>query len=42
MKGLEELRHKESDRIKSITYNFKRIGIDILEKDNNLEIHGKI
>lgn len=41
MKGLEELRHKESDRIKSITYNFKRIGIDILEKDNNLEIHGK-
>ena len=41
MKGLEELRYKESDRIKSITYNFKRIGIDILEKGNNLEIHGK-
>ena len=41
MKGLDELRHKESDRIKSITYNFKKIGIDFYLKNNDLSIYGK-
>ncbi len=40
MKGVEELRHKESDRIKSIIYNLKKVGIEIREKDNNLTIYG--
>ncbi len=40
MKGLEELRYKESDRIKSIIYNLKKVGIEIREKDNNLTIYG--
>lgn len=40
MKGLEELRYKESDRIKSIIYNLKKVGIEIGEKDNNLTIYG--
>ncbi len=41
MKGLNELRHKESDRIKSIFYNLKKIGIDVEEKNDNLSIFGK-
>ena len=41
MKGLEELRYKESDRIKSIVFNFRKLGIDILESKNNLIITGK-
>ncbi len=41
MKGLNELRYKESDRIKSIIYNFKLLGIDAHEKNNNLSINGK-
>jgi 3-phosphoshikimate 1-carboxyvinyltransferase len=40
MRGLDELRHKESDRINSIIYNLKKVGIDIYEKNNNLFIHG--
>ncbi len=39
MKGLEELRYKESDRIKSITTNFKKIGIKIKENHNDLSIY---
>lgn len=41
MKGLNELRHKESDRIKSIIYNFKKIGYNINDKNDNLSIIGK-
>ena len=41
MKGLEELRYKESDRIKSIALNLKKIGIDVHEVNNNLHILGK-
>ena len=40
MKGLGELRHKESDRIKSIVYNFKKIGINVNEVNNDLSIVG--
>ncbi len=41
MKGLSELRHKESDRINSILFNFKKLGINITEKNDNLSIYGK-
>ncbi len=41
MMGLDELRQKESDRIKSIYYNLRKIGIKVLEKNNNLTIYGK-
>ena len=41
MKGLNELRHKESDRIESIFYNFKKIGFNIEVKNDNLIIAGK-
>ena len=40
MNGLSELRHKESDRIKSIVSNFKKLGIKINEINNNLSIYG--
>ena len=40
MKGLEELRYKESDRINSIVYNFIKIGINIQEKKDDLIIYG--
>ncbi len=41
MKGLNELRHKESDRIKSIIYNFKKIGINFHQEKDDLSILGK-
>ena len=41
MNGLSELRHKESDRIKSIVSNFKKLGIKINEINNNLSIYGR-
>ena len=41
MKGLDELRYKESDRIKSIVFNLKKIGIGIHVVNNNLQILGK-
>ena len=41
MRGLEELRYKESDRIKSISYNLRRIGYNVSDLDNNLIIKGK-
>ena len=41
MKGLDELRHKESDRIHSIVFNLKKVGIEVQEKNNNLHIFGK-
>lgn len=41
MKGVGELRHKESDRIKSILYNLQKLGFSVKEKNNNLSIVGK-
>ena len=41
MNGLDELRHKESDRINSLVVNYKKLGIDIELKNNNLLIIGK-
>ena len=35
MKGLGELRHKESDRIKSIFYNLKKLNFDVSQIKNN-------
>ena len=41
MKGLNELRHKESDRIKSIINNFKKLEIKFHLKNDDLFIFGK-
>ncbi len=41
MKGLSELRHKESDRIKSIVINLKKIGYNIINKKDDLIIQNK-
>ena len=40
MKGLSELRHKESDRIKSITSNLSKIGFHIISKKDDIIIKG--
>lgn len=41
MRGLSELRHKESDRIKSIVYNLKKIGFNFHLDNDDLSIFGK-
>ena len=38
MKGLGELRHKESDRIKSIVINLNKLGFNVEEKNDNITI----
>ena len=40
MKGLEELRYKESDRIKSIHENLKKLKINCSVKENDISITG--
>ena len=40
MNGLEELRYKESDRIKSIHENLKKLKIKCEVKNNNITIKG--
>ena len=40
IRGIEELRYKESDRINSIIYNFKNMNIDIKEKNDGFDITG--
>ena len=40
MKGLSELRHKESDRIKSITNNLSKIGFQVISKKDDIIIKG--
>ena len=40
MKGLSELRHKESDRIKSITTNLSKIGFKVISKKDEISIKG--
>ncbi len=41
MRGLDELRHKESDRVHSIVTNLKNIGFKVLNKKNDITIYGK-
>ena len=40
MKGLSELRHKESDRIKSIISNLSKIGFHAISKKDDIIIKG--
>jgi 3-phosphoshikimate 1-carboxyvinyltransferase len=40
IKGAEELRFKESDRIKSIVSQFKKLNVDIEEKSDGMVIRG--
>ena len=40
MEGLSELRHKESDRIKSITSNLSKLGFKVNSKNDNISIQG--
>ena len=40
MRGLAELRHKESDRIKSITTNLVKIGFNVTSKKDDIHIEG--
>ena len=40
MEGLSELRHKESDRIKSITSNLSKLGFNIISKKEDISIEG--
>ncbi|MEI8390060.1 MAG: 3-phosphoshikimate 1-carboxyvinyltransferase [bacterium] len=41
IKGAEELRHKESDRIKAVYTELKKLGAEIEEQPDGLIIHGK-
>jgi len=41
IKGAEELRHKESDRIKAVYTELKKLGAEIEEQPDGLLIHGK-
>lgn len=40
--GAKELRVKESDRIKSLCYNFGLAGLDVTEFEDGFELHGKV
>ena len=40
MEGLSELRHKESDRIKSIVTNLSKIGFNVNSKKDDISIEG--
>ena len=40
MRGLSELRHKESDRIKSIINNLSKIGFNVTSKKDDISIKG--
>ena len=40
MKGLNELRHKESDRINSIVSNLRKVGVSAESKNDDIRIHG--
>jgi 3-phosphoshikimate 1-carboxyvinyltransferase len=41
MRGLSELRHKESDRINSIITNLSRIGFKVVSKKDDISIKGE-
>ena len=38
--GAKELRHKESDRLRSMAHNLKVLGANVAEKEDGLIIHG--
>ena len=40
MKGIEELRNKESDRIKEIVENLKKFGVNIKSTKNSIVVKG--
>ena len=40
MNGVSELRHKESDRIKSIVLNLKKVGVKAQNIKDNIHING--
>ncbi|MDC3204508.1 3-phosphoshikimate 1-carboxyvinyltransferase [Pelagibacteraceae bacterium] len=40
MRGLSELRHKESDRIKSIVTNLSKVGFKVVSKKDDISIKG--
>ncbi len=40
LKGAKELRIKETDRLKSMTENLRKMGIDIIEKEDGFVIEG--
>lgn len=40
--GAKELRVKESDRIKSLCYNFRKAGLSVVEFDDGFELSGRI
>ncbi|MEJ2105544.1 MAG: 3-phosphoshikimate 1-carboxyvinyltransferase, partial [Ignavibacteriaceae bacterium] len=42
IRGADELRVKESDRIKSLISNFRLLGLDIIEFSDGFRISGKI
>ncbi len=41
IKGAEELRNKETDRIKSMCDNLKAMGVEVTEKEDGCIIHGR-
>jgi len=41
LKGAQELRHKESDRLRAITQNLRRVGVQVTEYPDGLEIKGE-
>ncbi len=40
IRNASELRHKESDRIKSVCENLKLLGVDLIEYEDGFEISG--
>ncbi len=40
VRGAEELRHKESDRIKALVENLRRIGVQVEELEDGLQLKG--
>lgn len=40
IKGAQRLRYKESDRIESVVYNLKALGVDVKETPDGMEIGG--
>ncbi len=42
IRGARELRHKESDRIKSIVENLRTLGADVKEYDDGLSVAGPV
>ena len=41
MEGVEELRYKETDRIKNVCNGLQKLGIDIYETNDSMTVKGK-